>query len=357
MAIDYGGSITKVIGGVSNRERRILAMPPDVIELPKTFLELHQGEIGTASPENKVWIAVNGKSYAVGMYARTLAIENPRLTQPKIATALSKTLAAIWVLKEQLRLSNTIRLDLCCVLPIGEYQDKDKLKRQLEKAFHEFETPSGQLKVELSEFNCKPEGAGVYMMHTRKRGVEAQQKILAVVMLGYRNTSVLVFRQGNLVDKATSPLGFARLLKNVIAQTSGQTLERLAPSVVQYLEGKDDSGLLSILLSDEPIEELAQLKNAIAIAQEKHQIELCGWLNEIIPRLSEEIVLCGGTADTLQNYLFKLWNSQEIYLHGGVELPEDIKALKMGYRFADIWIMWDYFIDKLMKNKLALPIA
>lgn len=344
LAIDFGGSMTKAIGGSSFTERFALAMEPDVIELPRELL-IDSPELNTAHPENSAWIGIEGKSYAVGYYARCRSIANPMLAQPKINSAAAKTLAAVWVMKEKLALPSQIRLDLCCVLPSGEYEDRNQLEKQLRANLNAFETPTGKLIVRLETFNCKPEGAGIFLYHgAKKREQNLPQDDLAVVMLGYRNLSLMVFERGNRSLSQTSELGSARLVKNVIAQTSGQNLERLAPAVAQYLEDNSDAPLHSVLRSNQPQVELAQIKQAIALARQQYEIEVGNWLLEVIPRPISEIVLCGGTADTFRQYLLEMLEGKKVYLHAQVELPKDVKALGLGNRFGDVWVMWDYFI-------------
>lgn len=340
MAIDFGGSSTKVIGAGGESARKALVMEPDAIELPRELVE--EPGFGKVAIEDRAWVTVNGKYHAVGEHARALSRANPRLNSPKVETGVCKTLAATWALARYGRLPSSSRLRLCCVLPPGEYEDRERFRVKLESALSSFETPTGRLNVTLEEFNCKPEGAGVYMNHARLRGKELSGEV-STVMLGYRNASVMNFRKGKLNSSATSRLGFSRLLDGVVSRTSGYGREEIAPGVARYLETGREEYLKVILLSDEPDAELERLKEAIALAGKKYERELSDWLKENVSRGSGEVLACGGTADYLKKSLYERFEGKELYLHGGVELPPDIAALGMGNRFADIWIMWDYF--------------
>lgn len=356
VAIDFGGSMTKVIGGSSNKKRKIVAIEPTVINLSKEYLE----RITVLNfNKNQLWIGSEQKYYAVGMFAKTLSIENPRLTQQKTKTAIQKSLAAIYLLKEQLELPMQFRVALCCVLPEEEENQKDWLEEKLRKALKSFDTPAGTIQAELTNFMCRPEGAGIYMNHSNKRGAESSHRTIAVLMMGYRNTSIILVSKGHLVKKATCRLGFAYLLENVIAQTSGHNQDWLASAVANYIERGEDRYLREILCSNEPEKELLQLKEAIALSLQKFLTELKDWVDEQVPKSYQlkEIVLSGGTSDTLSSDLKRLWKNLEIYLHGGVILPKDIEAINVGNRFADIWIMWSYFIEQLRQKEKTKTMA
>ncbi|MGH2415413.1 MAG: ParM/StbA family protein, partial [Microcystaceae cyanobacterium] len=120
----------------------------------------------------------------------------------------------------------------------------------------------------------------------------------------------------------------------------------LSPAIAQYLEQNTDVPLHSLLRSNEPQQELNQLKRAIALSQRQYEVEIGNWLKEMLPRTVTEIILGGGTADTFKACLFEMLAGKSLYLHAQVELPEDVKAMNMGNRFGDVWVMWDYFIKK-----------
>jgi hypothetical protein len=98
------------------------------------------------------------------------------ISELKKNNATYKVLAAVWVLAQNYQLGNQLDLSLACFLPPGEYRDRENFQTQLETALKEFETPTGIFKVNLIDFNCKPEGAGVFMHHRRKVGSSALSK-------------------------------------------------------------------------------------------------------------------------------------------------------------------------------------
>nr|ADN18501.1 conserved hypothetical protein [Gloeothece verrucosa PCC 7822] len=356
MAIDFGGSSTKIIGGRSFKQRSCFVMEPYVSELPKQLLR-ENNSLTSALPKDRAWVAIDDRYTAVGYLAQLLTTANPMLSQLKLLSAVEKVAAAVWVLKEQFKLPNQIRLALVALLPPGEYSNKQTLEERLRESLSSYMTPGGEMQVELSLFDCKPEGAGIFMHHKGKRGASnINQGIMSVLPLGYRNASALVFNRGNIADFTTSDLGFASMLKGIIRSTSGQTLERLSEPVAQWRIQQTDSVLKKILLSDDEEEELETLKEAIAIQHQKYTTDLFKWLSEVLPKNLDEVVLCGGTADYLRREMVEFFGAQKVYLHANVNLPDDIKSLNMENRWADVWCIWDYFlptVNSLNKTKVA----
>lgn len=97
-----------------------------------------------------------------------------------------------------------------------------------------YKTPTGELRVSLSVFDCKPEGGGIYMMYHKNQGAALKRSTCAVVMLGYRNASVLVSSRGQVSQFKTSELGFVQMVELVIKQTSGQSpTSRLVSAIAE----------------------------------------------------------------------------------------------------------------------------
>lgn len=354
VSIDLGGSCTKVIGGIDFEKRVALTMEPSSAQVPPEILTNQMG-LESASLEDRVWVEVEGKTYAVGYLAKALTVTNPQLTALKSTMAMPKILGAIWVLKEKFNLSNDLRINLSCLLPPGEIQDREKLKTELQQVFSEgIDTPTGKLRLKLNYYNCLAEGSGIYLLHRAKKGKELiNATIVAVIMIGYRNASVMVFRRGMVKEYETSTLGFVRLIKSMVKQLSGQTIERLTPAIARHRETGSDLPLHSVLLREDKQLELEELKQVLSVSQKSYEFQLINWLKEALPSEIEEVILCGGTSDDplLKAKLFEHFNEQRIYLHAQVELPSDVQALGLGNRFGDLWCLWDYTHLQLSQQK------
>ncbi len=352
LAMDFGGSSTKCIGGTSFEKRFVIAMEPEVIEFPAS-LSRPRGEVGEADPKDRAWIELGGKYYAVGYLAQYRFAAHPQLSRLKVETAVYKVLAAVWVMAEKFKLGTQMKLALYCVLPPGESKNKEWLYSQLKEALREFVTQSGLMSVELVNFDCKAEGSGLFMLHRAKRGNEAiRSLVLAVVMLGYRNASVLACYRGSVGESVSADLGFVKLAAEVQQQTSGYQKESLATAIATAGDSNNEVPLKRLLRhrsTEQQQEELAQLRQAISDARQTYTIKLRDWLSEALPPQVEELVFCGGTSDYLKTELMAMFPQLSLYFHAQVELPADVRGLKMGHRFADIWCLWDCFSPHAFK--------
>lgn len=326
VSIDLGGSCTKIIGGFGFEERVALTMEPNLAKVPKEILNNQMG-LENANVEDRVWIEVEGVNYGVGYLAKVLTVTNPQLTALKSTMAIPKIIGAIWVLKEKLNLSNDLRINLSCLLPPGEIHDREKLENQLHEVFSKpINTPTGKLSLKLNYYSCLAEGSGIYLLHRAKKGKELMNaSIVAVLMLGYRNASIMVFRKGIIKEYETNELGYVRLIKGMVKQLSGQTIERLTPAIAQYRETGAERYLHSALVTSDKAEEIAQILEVLEVTQKTYEFELLNWLSEALPTDIEEVVLCGGTSDDpiIRETLLEHFDDKRVYFHAQVELPAD----------------------------------
>ena len=63
LAIDFGGSLTKLVGGISQNQYVAMTMEPEVVEVTEGGIRLHE-------KNDRSWVKLNGKVYAVGYLAR-----------------------------------------------------------------------------------------------------------------------------------------------------------------------------------------------------------------------------------------------------------------------------------------------
>lgn len=353
LVADLGGSLTKTIGGTSYERRRILAMEPEVIEVPRGLLDPEAFAVGVASPKDRAWVGLDGSYYAVGHHARRVANTNPALRRPKAELAVQKILAAAWVLASEFRIPSPLPLALCCLLPPSERGDDTRVEAGVREALERgFETPTGTMTGRLVEFNCKAEGSGLFMKHRVKRGAEAiNRSEVAVVMSGYRNTSVMLFSRGAIAGHHTSGLGFASLLSRVVQIAGRYTVGELTPTVAGYLETGDETRLRPLLREDGDGKRLVE---AIALARKQREIELRAWFEEVIPSDVEEVLLCGGSVEGQKEFLTGFFAGKRVFLHAGIELPSDARATGLGYRLGDAWCIWEYFVERLSVKRRAV---
>lgn len=358
LVLDFGGSATKIIGGLTGTEREAVAMNPEICEMPKETLQSKTIGGIKGARQNRAWVGVSDKYYAVGYLAKSY-LATPQLKPLKASLAIPKILSACWVMAELFNLGNRFNLSLACFLPPGEYEDKAEFKKELSSALSEFETPDGIFKISLKDFDCKPEGSGVFMEHWRLEKETALNALCVNLMFGYRNASAVLVERGNVGKFQTTDLGFIQMVESVQQKTSGYTIEKLTKAIAQW-DGTDDNCLMSLLrqeTKEAKVIELDNLKSQIQIARIEYLSRLKNWLREVVPKDVEQIVISGGTADYLKPDL-KEWaktvSPVTLFWHGGVKLPEDIQAVGLGNRMADVWVLWHYFYLELMKKKEAV---
>ena len=352
MAIDLGASLTKIVAGAEGKKEVAYFLKPEVIRVEKESIERYEREAwGETEPQNQAWVAVGGKHYAVGHLARYKFWGNAGLNQLKSSRGTYKILAAVWVIARMWQLGNHFQLSLSLLLPPGELKEKEELEQLLRKALASFKTPTGEMRVELKKFSCLPEGGGIFIMHRKKRGeVEVQRQVTAVLMLGYRNASLMVSQQGVISDFLTSDLGFVKLLKEIANSSSGQSIEKLLVPVVAAGSEVRKEALVNILRSEEEAakkRELEELRAVIGEARKKYASALQNWLSEVMPLGVDEIVLGGGTADAMRTEIRQILVGKNLYWHAQESLPQELALSDMSNRFVDVWCLWCYFRERI----------
>ncbi|GJD22685.1 hypothetical protein RIVM261_076410 [Rivularia sp. IAM M-261] len=350
-AIDFGGSSTKIIYENGSGEIRSIVMEPEVSNVPKESVkEWKKNLVGQTEPENKAWIYVPNSDWVqvVGHLAKTMYHANKGLGELKYERGVYKTLAAIWVIKEKLQLCSNFTVALTVLLPPGEFEDKEEFEALLSEKLAKYISPTGQMEIKLKYFKCLPEGAGVYLAHERNIGETLKNKVCGIVMLGYRNASVLVSNKGIVEKGRTSDLGMIRMIERIVEVTSGQDTESLTDAVVKAGRGINEKALQQITRSTTNkgrTSELEKLKRAISMARAEYTAILLSWVDNTLPKETSEIVFCGGTAD----YLIKELNSHywkvPLLWNAGVEIPEDVDVSGLGSRLCDIYCAFLYFRD------------
>jgi hypothetical protein len=300
--------------------------------------------------------------YAVGYLAASQFNGNAGLNQLKYERAYPKTLAAVWAVAQELGLKNKFSTAIAVLLPPGEYENAAGLERLIRRGLAAYETPTGVLNVSLEHFECKPEGGGVYLIHEFNNSAVLKRKTWAVVMVGYRNASVLVAARGQVNKRVTSNLGFVKLVEAVRDRTSGLALNRLAQAIALAGEQPNLQILQPLLLSVTESgrrDELIELRSAIIECRLEYALSLKSWLREVLPRELDEVVLSGGTAEYLESELKDHFSGVTVNWNASIELSESLLSAELGNRLSDAYGMYQYFLNLLSQslemNALSSP--
>jgi hypothetical protein len=350
--LDYGGSATKGVYADASLNERLLVMEPEVISLPLSAItNYEQTKLGSPHPSDAAWVSVEENScYVVGYLAQSRFNGNPGLSSLKYERAFPKTLAAVWVAAQELKLGNKFNAAIAILLPAGEYESGNQLHELIADGLKDFQTPTGRMSVTLTHWNCKPEGGGVYMLHRHQLGGDAaRRQTIAVVMMGYRNASLLLFERGQVSKRITSSLGFIKLVELVEGRIAGlPSTARLARAIAKAGERIEVRHLKALALSSVPevrAKEAQKIADAVAACRAEYSSVFCSWLREVLPQqiTLDEVVLCGGTAEYLRPELENHFAHTEISWNGGIELPASLIDEELGSRLCDAYGMYIYF--------------
>jgi Actin like proteins N terminal domain len=356
VATDFGGSSTKVI---IETEAGIEAfvVASETIEVPKMMLQGYALGSGSAvNPLHSVYVSCQGKYYAVGSLAAGRFDAFRGLKKPKIDQAAIKVLGAVWVYMANHQLDQ-MEIDLVCCLPPGEVKQSSNFETALRKALTKFDTPSGIKAVTLDKYRCFPEGMGIFTKHAQERPEIVSQHQVATFILGFRNASLFSATGGRLDYFRSTDLGFTKIVKDIIDLMGDYHEDSLIEAVSKYRIGGDEKFLEAILRGNTPNDrrqELSTLKKTIEAVIERYLALLTGWLDENLATDVREILVCGGTVDTLNPELLNWLRTKVplrsdkpdrygVFLHGGFNPPPEIAALGYGNRFADIYYLSQFY--------------
>jgi hypothetical protein len=342
LSFDPGASLTKSIYKRANENTlHLLTMEPEIIQLPQSSIDAYRSsrsELGAAKPEDEAWIQCSGEVeyQIVGFLARQF-LATARIDKLKYETALYKVLAVVGAIAQHSSLPNQFSLALLVPLPYGEYQNRHRLEQQLKTALKNFKFRGQRLRVKLEIFECRPEGAGLAMIRVKQNGLEwFQKQVIAVLMFGHRNTSVLVFERGTMTAGHTTALGFHQLVKQVVDRTSGQDVFSLVPVIYELGSTfiPTHPAIYSVLRSQEPENaqaEAQQLFDAITSARIEYWRRLQEWLEITLPRGITEVILSGGAALYIHDEIETFFSTTPTYW--GIDLQHQVQEnFSLDYR-------------------------
>ncbi|GEM_PF-6606424 len=218
IAVDTGASGIKVVGAIDGEQCVAFLMAPHCLEI-----DLNATEKADIFTEHRVWVKFDSEAYAVGTLAQTLGA-SLRMKPLKYTTATPKICAAIGVVMQKLELPFKFNLNLVCVLPASEFNDRNLVIEGVRSAIKTLEFPNGKVKIKLKEMNIFPEGFGLIQGHGRKLN---EIESVTMVMMGHRNMSTFETKFGTPCKPHTSSCGFNLFLSDVASQTGYDTEDLL----------------------------------------------------------------------------------------------------------------------------------
>ena len=349
LAIDCGASCTKVVTSLAGDEKCYpFTIDPDCLDLDLVSEADRVPEPNPSFDHRSVWVRLGSKYYAVGNLAATRYNNFFSIKPLKNDSIVPKIIAALAVAHRKFNLPSKFNLSISSVLPPGEFSYVQNVVKDLSLALRSCETPTGKIFPRLQDINIYPEGYGILNWH-RIYGAATKQDI-GIIMFGYRNTSVLFSRQGELTGLKSCDRGFYQVLEQISSLSGGGYDENdLGRPVWDYLINKDESGFRRIYRSANFNLELSKIKEAIETSIIDYRRNLQNWLLGSMQN-TDMIVLCGGNAeyigdslnDFLENYArYHAGRGYMIQEHiGSTSIPSEIAETDMAVRYLDIYCLW-----------------
>jgi Actin like proteins N terminal domain len=340
VAIDVGGSSTKIIYQAADMtEPNCWYMPPEVEPIAPAQLERffeQQAGMGKPNPSLHAWVKADDQVWVVGAMAQHF-MPDDRIHEKKYENALYKVLAVIGVILEDDRIQSDlpITLRLAMVLPMDEFGDRKRLQAELQRLLKGFHVRGQRYRVKLEQFLCRPEGAGLMAFYLQMFPEQFADKSVGFLMLGHRNVTGLRFEAGELRASDSPLLGFAGVLDQVVAETSGirplplnealvMALKQAAkqiylPHQTRHPEWATLPAMQALITVKQPAlrkAELADLDRAIQAAIQDYWARLERWLSKVFPGALDTLVIGGGAAPFLQPELEARFNYPPCRLAG-----------------------------------------
>jgi hypothetical protein len=384
VCFDPGTSLSKILYRVGERGKlKFLTMEPESLSLPASSASSLSTNIFGGKPSDRAWVRLSsdGDCHLIGRlaldYRTSISIK-----EFKHESLVLKILAAVGAIAQSEKLSTQLELNLAILLPMDEYTNRLELEFKLKEAAKSFWFQDCHYQISLNQYSCNIEGFGIALAHIANSGLQHfQSQQLVYLMFGYRNTSLLFFRNGMFSqnESYTTLLGFYNKCDRLTSRLSGLSREEIQSAICTRTEGfynpdtvsREYRQVTEIVVDDlvttrdrsKVEKEKETIAAAIEVATEEYWRQLQKWLDKALPLSSklDGLVCCGGAseflADRLSEYLktknktlcLKRTKEIEDSLLVAVELnPYEQKVWlqqNLGMRFADVWGLYQYFTN------------
>jgi len=380
IATDFGSSLAKGIYTLDNQTfppLNLILLEPEVIKLSFESIESYEkNKLGTGKEEDSAWLRLRENYYAVGFLAKNRFGTLKALHILKIDSAIPLMLAMLGVIAQKHRLAPKFKVNMSILLPWSEYKDKERFEEEIEEAMKSFSFRGEEYTLELKTFAALPEGGGLLARGRVPRKAEKEirpQKSsnILILIMGYRNSSLLAVQKGELIKGLTSDFGFSKMVNRILELTSGQREERLIPVICEIASKKNPEKIILEKLVRTTIKELElaeveTLKSAIENARNEYVLMLRNWLQQQIPVNNiDEILIGGGTAKYLKKEItesLKVYRGAELNWLEDIEkriiatFGERVKKDDLAVRLTDVFTLYYKFTSlplPLLKEKAS----
>lgn len=321
LAYDQGSSLTKVIYRINEAQPVALVMGSEIMSLPVQTIAAHrETAIGAALPENDAWITQTKRAdnaIVFGHLARQFDGEK-RLRQLKYEQGAYKLQAVIGAIVQREELDpDDLKVEITALMPLQEYSSQGQLLADVEKNAKNYYFRNQRLNVTVSTFDCVPEGGGFVVEKFIDQGKEwLANRLIVVLMLGHRNSSLLLFEKGSISrDSDVNDTGFTRLIQSVIGQTAlGKSDQDLLTKSIFNLGREFDLDNINLRVLANAYkehhfeQEVEDIATAIRAARVEYWNLLKTWLTDHMPKELDQLIIAGGAAPYLKPELTEFFD-------------------------------------------------
>ncbi len=377
LSFDAGSSIVKVIyGWIDEKGKYVvkyMVMGSEHLTLESKSGKYISDLFATGNPEDNAWIRTekDGEIVLLGRMAREYKAMS-RLKPLKVEIMIPKLMAVIGAIAEKENLGNEIVLDLGVLLPYGELESRQELIRSLSKSLKGFYFRDKKITVKLEGLNVIPEASGVASFSSIVDRNEFKKNNRAFLMLGHRNTSLLVFERGSFSpsQSATTNFGFYYFTDRFRQKLPGVQREDILKMIqikghVLYnwekgLHELEKTGIIFDYSKIRGINSKEEFNDAYQNSLEEYWRLISAWLDEVGLEEIQEMRCCGGAVPFVIGNLKKEFTSisiqdirSEISLmwqtlgYNKENYPKELIEQNLAERLVDVWayfmVMSDYY--------------
>jgi len=377
LSFDAGSSIVKVIyGWIDEQGKYVLkymVMGAEYLVLESKSGKYMSNLFGTGNPEDNAWIRYekDGEIVLTGRMAREYKAMS-RLKPLKVEIMIPKLMGVIGAIAEKENLGNEILLDLGVLLPYGELESKQELMTSLSKSLKSFYFRDKKITVKLDDLKIVPEACGVATLTSVFDPTGFKKNNRGFLMLGHRNTSLLVFERGSFSpsQSATTNFGFCHFTDRFRQKLPGVQREDILKMIeikghVLYNWEKgvhelEKTGIIFDYSKIRGINSKEEFNDAYQNSLEEYWRLISAWLDELGLGEIDEIWCCGGAAPFIIGNLKKEFTN--IFIHDmkkqtslmwkslGYDkenYPKELIEENLAERLVDVWayfmVMSDYY--------------
>jgi hypothetical protein len=289
IAIDLGSSLFKVIYTGAQGHPVPLALRPQLVSaVGADRIAAQMYEYGD-DPFRSAWVEVGGTTYAGGEFAADLSGRQYHELS-KWDDLLPRILIVLGLVADRLGIEAEFSAYVGLLLPRDEIHRPDRHERlqAITQAAAAFQFRGEPVACQL-DLKVSTEGAGLFASHAvalEKSGVNPMRVDIPVVMLGERNTSVVLYRGGKINPALSSSDGpgfyqFAEMLKKSIG------LPIALPDLIQAVFQKVDRVRV-------PGNQLVEIGDLVPAVLEKYANAIQSHLKAKIPPGDVDVIIGGG---------------------------------------------------------------